>query len=468
VASTSELSEERSSTVPLVVDASPVDGTVRRSEPLLVPSVAVVALLRAEGLDPRVREREGGLTFGGRYVPTEGNHELRVSYAKALLPGGAQVISASQILSHPEAAKRLKGRIGVIGVSDKDYARVVPAPNGSGTMPSVFVEANALNTMLTREYLTPASEWTTVLGAALLAFLVALGVVLLPIWLTPFPALLLAGGWWLLARQRFDEGHPIDVVLPLAAIVLAFVGSFAWRAATELRERRRVSQMFSRYVPNEVAKELLDPKTAEAAAAGQRLDIAILFCDLRGFTALSATMAPGDVRELLDLYYERVSQIVLGHGGTVLRFVGDEVLAVFGAPLPMDHHVKVGLQCAIDILADTEALHDELAAQGLPPVEYGIGLHCGEVICAHVGSSAHRQYDIVGDAANIGARLCSEAGRRELVTSGDVIAEAGLDVEAEPLGVLELKGVSARIEGYRLRPREADRAGSKVSGPLPT
>jgi adenylate cyclase len=451
VASASDTPSTETRTVPLVVEATGAGGATRNVGPTLVPSVSVVALMRAEGLAPRVREVDGGLELGGRSVPTEGNHELRVSYTEELLPGGAQVVSAADVISDPDASRRLKGKTVVIGVTDENYAPLVPAPSGSGTIPAVFVEANALNTMLTEQYIEPVSDWTTVLGAALLAFVVALGVLVLPIWIAPVPALLLAGGWWLLARQRFDAGHPIDVVYPLVAIVVAFVAAFAWRTVRERRERRRVSQMFSRYVPDAVAKELLEPGQAEAAAAGQRLDIAILFCDLRGFTALSATMKPGDVRELLDVYYERVSQIVLDHGGTVLRFVGDEVLAVFGAPLPLEHHVAVALRCAIDILAATEALHAELAAEDLPPVEFGIGLHCGEVICAHVGSSAHRQYDIVGDAANIGARLCSAAGRRELVTSGEIMQAAAIEVDAEPMGVLELKGASGRIQGFRLR-----------------
>jgi class 3 adenylate cyclase len=203
--------------------------------------------------------------------------------------------------------------------------------------------------------------------------------------------------------------------------------------------------------PDPVAKELLEPGQADIAAAGRRLDVAILFCDLRGFTQLSGEMEPGQVREILDIYFETTSQIILAHGGTVLRFVGDEVLAVFGAPLPQPDHVKTALECALDLLENAPALHAQLAGRGLPPVDYGIGLHAGEVIAAHVGSSAHRQYDLVGDAANVGSRLCGKAGRGEIVTSGEVMAASGLEVRAAPLGVLDLKGASGRITGYRLR-----------------
>jgi adenylate cyclase len=101
-------------------------------------------------------------------------------------------------------------------------------------------------------------------------------------------------------------------------------------------------------------------------------------------------------------------------------------------------------------LAATPDLNAELAAKGLPPIQYGIGLHAGEVIAANVGSSAHRQYDLVGDAANVGSRLCGQAGRSEIIFSGEVMAAVDTRVDAEPLGMLDLKGVGGRIVGYRI------------------
>jgi adenylate cyclase len=313
------------------------------------------------------------------------------------------------------------------------------------------VQANALNTMLTGEYLVPDGDAGTLLAVVLLALAVALVVLAIPLWASPLPPLVVTVGWYLFAGYRFRHGHITDLVFPIAAIGVAFIASAVWKGVREFRERRRVSSMFSRYVPDAVAKELLEPGQAEVAAAGRRLDVAIMFCDLRGFTKLSGELEPGQVRQILDVYFEDTSQTILASGGTVLRFVGDEVLAVFGAPLPQREHVAVGLRCALDLLAAAPQLHAELAKRGLPPVDYGIGLHAGEVIAAHVGSSAHRQYDLVGDAANVGSRLCGQAGAGEIVTSGEVMAGARFEVSAEPLGLLDLKGARGRITGYRIR-----------------
>jgi adenylate cyclase len=315
----------------------------------------------------------------------------------------------------------------------------------------VFVQANAANTLLTGQYLAPSSTAGTVAAVGLLAFVVALLIMLLPLWFALLPPLVAAVAYWLYATNRFDHGHAADVLYPLVGVAVAFVGAVGWRAGAELLQRRRVSRLFARYVPATVAKEMLESGQAEAAAAGQRLDVGIVFCDLRGFTPVAAKLEPGQVRELLDCYFERASQVVLARDGTVLRFVGDEVFAVFGAPLPQPNHVTAALQSSQDLLAATPDLNAELAGRGLPPVEYGIGLHAGEVIAAHVGSSAHRQYDLVGDAVNVGSRLCGQAGRNEIILSGEVMTALDTPVDAEPLGVLDLKGVGGRIVGYRIR-----------------
>jgi adenylate cyclase len=453
----SDSPESVTRTVPLAVRiVNPAIAAKRggRSRTEIVPSVALIGLLRAEHLAPTVLERLRGIDIGGRFIPTEGNQRLRVSYTRALLDKGTGIISAADLVDGRVPAARLRAKTLLVGLTDPRYARLVPAPVGpSGQLPPVLVQANALNTLLTRHFLTPASDTTTLLTSAGLAFVVALLVMTLPLWLAPIPTVLVGVSYWLVVANRFKHGHMLDLFFPLVAVLVAFVAASAWRTADELLRRRRVSKIFARYVPASVAKELTESDRAAAAAAGQRLNVAVLFCDLRGFTPVAACLEPHDVRVLLDCYYERASRIILDHEGTVLRFVGDEVLAVFGAPLPQPGHITVAAWCARDLLAAAPALHAELAAKGLPPVEYGIGLHAGDVIAADIGSSAHRQYDLIGDTINVGSRLCDHAKRSEIILSQQVMSAVDRQINAEMLGPLELKGVGSRIIAYRIRAR---------------
>ena len=121
-------------------------------------------------------------------------------------------------------------------------------------------------------------------------------------------------------------------------MLFAFIGALGLRYFGETRQRRRVTALFSQYVPEAVAQRLVNENRAGSAVEGERLDMTVLFCDLRGFTALSESLEPAIVRVMLNHYYDRVTELVLDMRGTLMKYVGDEVFAVWGAPLPSDDH----------------------------------------------------------------------------------------------------------------------------------
>ena len=207
---------------------------------------------------------------------------------------------------------------------------------------------------------------------------------------------------------------------PSLAVIVAFVGALGLRYFGETRQRRRVTALFSQYVPETVAQRLVDEDRASIAVEGERLDMTVMFCDLRGFTALSESLSPAIVRAMLNHYYDRVTDVVLGSGGTLMKYVGDEVFAVWGAPLPSTDHPQRALDCAIAIQALTPDLNRELVELGAPAVAFGIGLNTGEAVAAHFGGGRRRQYDVVGDTVNIGAPplFGGRAGRDHPVGSG--------------------------------------------------
>ena len=215
--------------------------------------------------------------------------------------------------------------------------RLAP-PDKSGRLPGVFLHANAANTMLTATYLEPVSDAQTLLWVALLTLLTSLAVVMLPMWLSPVVLIVLALAYVVVAFARVDDGSILNLVFPLGAIVVTAAASIGIRYFGETRQRRRVTTLFSQYVPDTVAQRLVEEDRAELAAEGQRLDMTVLFCDLRGFTALSEHLPPTTVRIMLDHYYDRVTELVLGMRGTLMKYVGDEVFAVWGAPIPSSDH----------------------------------------------------------------------------------------------------------------------------------
>lgn len=439
-----------------------------------VPSAAVAAVALHDGYSGPLGIESGRLRFGERVVPLDDHGLLRINYTPALHPGpvdrfvteqasgagvpateaaagqGTPYVSVGDLVNG-SADDRIRGRIAVVvnafGLSDVG----VPVPNLDVQQPSGYVLANAVNTVLTGAYLVPLGDAGTavlVVVAALIGFLLGLA----PLWLVGPGTAAGTAGYVVLATSRVGAGSLWPVVGPAAALVLGAAVTFGLRYLLDSRQRRRIAGLFAQYVPPAVARRLIeDEQRAEEAAAGERLTISVLFCDLRGFTTLASRLAPADVRDLLNVYYRHAAQLVLERRGTVMQYVGDEVFAVFGAPLAMDDHAQAAVQAAAALQQRASDIAAELDGLGIPGIGYGIGVHTGEVVAAHVGDEQSRkQYAVVGDAVNVGARLCSLARAGEVVVSGDVVAQAGGDLAVEPMEPIELKGVTRAIDLYRL------------------
>jgi adenylate cyclase len=437
----------------VLVTPDPADGVVRtvplvvEHDGVLVPSLALQALRALAGEENQpVTIRPDGVQAGGRFIPTDDDHLLRLNFATGLESGSApSVVSAIDVLEG--RVDGLEGAVVFIGATDPVLGDVKLVPvDKSNTFPGVMVHANALNTMLTASYLTSVSDTQMTVWIAFLALLVALAVLFLPLWLSPIVSLLIAAGYLVLSFVRFDDGHVMNLVYPFAAIVIAFVAALGVRYLTEIRQRRRVSTLFAQYVPEAVASQLEESGHLDEHLDGERLDVSLFFCDLRGFTTISRTLDPSQVRRMLNAFYELTTDIILGQGGTILKFVGDEVFAVFGAPLPVEHHAQRALDCALEIQRRGPELMEELRELDIPAIEFGIGLNTGDVVAAHVGSGRRRQYDIVGDTVNMASRLCGQAGRGEIVVMAAILDQFDDLPPTESLGPVALKGVDAPVE----------------------
>jgi adenylate cyclase len=433
----------------------PADGVVRvlplvveQAGGTLVPSLSLAAFRTLHGERGPLTISPGGVEAAGRFIPTEGRHLLRLNWANGLRdePSQRSYISAIDVLNGRVPASRLAGKAVFIGSTDPlsgDH-QLVPINKSSG-MPGVFIHANALNTMLTASYLAPVSNLETDLWVAFLSLAVALAVTMLAAWASATIAAVLAAVYVAFSILRFDGGHIENLLYPLLALIVAYVAALGVRYATETRHRRRVSALFAQYVPETVARQLEESGRVEVAVEGERLDVSLFFCDMRGFTSLSATLTPAQVRAMLNVFYELVTEIILEHGGTVLKFVGDEVFAVFGAPLPVPNHPQVALACAMEIQRRTPELDTQLADDGIPPVQFGIGMNSGDVVAAHVGGGRRRQYDIVGDTVNLGSRLCGQAGRGEIVLTEAMLALLTDPPAHESMGAVQLKGLDEPV-----------------------
>ncbi len=447
-----------SRSVPLVV--SSVDGRE------FVPALAVMAVMLDRGISPgQFIVRPDGVQMGDRFVPTGDAKSMLLNFSPDL-SDTSKVISAADVINGTFPKQKVAGKIVFVGATAATLGDVKTAPvNKSSDLPGVMFHANAANTILTGTYLEPVADSQTLLWVALITALIGVAVLMLPLWASIVITLLVGLSYVVFAFTRFNSGHVMNFVYPSMAVLFAFIGGLGLRYFGETRQRRRVTALFSQYVPEAVAQRLVEEDRAGSAVEGERLDMTVLFCDLRGFTAMSENLEPAIVRTMLNHYYDRVTDVVLAMDGTLMKYVGDEVFAVWGAPLPSTDHPARALECAIAIQALTPDLNRELVEQGAPEVSFGIGLNTGEAVAAHFGGGRRRQYDVVGDTVNVGARLCSAAGRGDIILSDQVLTRVMSPPPVEPVGPIELKGVSRELRLWRVvRSESATLTGSVVVG----
>jgi len=304
-------------------------------------------------------------------------------------------------------ADALRGRIVVVGASAPSLQDLHPVPTaGDQLMPGPEVQANAISTVLRGRPLREAPWWADVLATLALAFAVPLVALRVRARYAIAAGLVALAGWLAAAHALFAAGAVVAVVAPVLALVVGSVGALGLAALLAARERRRMRFLFGRFVPEPVVEQLLAREDASAGIAGVRQDASVVFCDLRGFTTFAESAGPELVIDVLNRYLAEMSDAILAHHGTVVSYLGDGIMAVFGSPVERPDHATQALAAAEELLAvRLPRLNAWLAERGLEPFRLGVGVNSGPVMSGTVGSERRMEYAAVGDTTNVAARL---------------------------------------------------------------
>jgi len=210
-------------------------------------------------------------------------------------------------------------------------------------------------------------------------------------------------------------------------------------AIFESLDKRRIRNTFERYVGETVMEEMLS-RTDRDFLAVERMPITVLYSDMRGFTSIAERTDPVVMVETLNQHLGAMTDVVLAHQGTLDKFVGDEVVALFGAPLPQPDHVIRAVGAALEMQAAHQALLDKLAAEGCEAAPIGIGINTGEMVVGNIGCEKRVDYTAIGDAMNLGARLCGLAEPNQIIISESTYQLVKDVVEVKALAPVRVKG----------------------------
>jgi adenylate cyclase len=345
-------------------------------------------------------------------------------------------------------------KIVVVGPSAPTLQDIHPTSTAP-QMPGAEVQASAIETVLRGLPLRSSAAWLDLALIVLLGCATPLATLRFGSIATVGLALALAAGFAVAVQIAFDNGRVVSFVYPLGALILSAAGALSVQLVTVAFERERVRDLFSRFVPENVVDEVLASAGGELRLGGVQREGTVMFTDLRGFTSFAETLTPDRVIEVLNRYLSEMSDAILDHGGTLVAYMGDGIMAVFGAPIVQADHADRALSTAREMLAVrlprfNAWLREQELGSGF---RMGIGLNSGRVMSGNVGSERRVEYTAVGDTTNVAARIeqLTKGTPHQLMLSG--ATKEALTAQPDDLAFvdqIELRGRRAEIPIWSL------------------
>ncbi len=401
-----------------VVNTEPdADGVYRRIKLLhgyrqaIFPALGIAPLpgIRARasesgGAQYRIGDTDVPVDTDGRYLI---NHYGRVNtWSMSGVLASAQQLRAGDVEHLLIDPREFHDKIVFIGASAAGLEDLKTTPLGS-SVPGVLLHAGVAANLLAGDVLWPvARSVNALLIIALTVFTVAGILNQKRLWLQLAVPLVLGLVYAGVGIAAFQLNLLLQMTAPLLAIVVGSALCFLYLVFTEGRDKRRVRTMLAQYVSpamlNTVVERYADHLDAEV---GSEEDLSILFSDIRGFTHLAESLPARTVVEILNYYFSNMTEVIFSHDGTIDKFIGDAIMAFWGAPVHDDAHADKALRAALGMHQRMATVNRWLRERSLPEIEIGIGIHSGNVILGNIGSEQKLDYTIIGDNVNLASRL---------------------------------------------------------------
>ncbi|MFZ5775842.1 MAG: CHASE2 domain-containing protein [Thermodesulfobacteriota bacterium] len=441
-----------------------VDGVVRRAPLLarynnqLYASLSLETLRRYQLADSitlhtsRINDKETVEAVeldGVVSVPTDGQGQMIVPYIGP--KGSYPYVSAGAVLSGRASPEQLQGAIVLVGTTAPGLFDLRATPL-QAVYPGVEIHANLIDAMLAKRFLVRPA-WAEGADFVIMAVAgLALALVLpffAPGWQIGWISIVVAA---VLAVNLvvWRQGLVLSLALPLIQAGMLATFNLACGFLGESRSRRQLKGMFGQYVPPQIVQEMSE-NPHKYSFDGETRELSVLFADIRGFTTLSESLTAGELKKLLNRYFTPMTRIIFETRGTIDKYVGDMIMAFWGAPVVDEQHAVHAIEAALRMLAETERLSKDFVAEGLPRIAIGVGINTGPMNVGDMGSEFRRAYTVLGDSVNLGSRL---EGTTKYYGVGLVVGEttraaAGDAFVFRELDLVRVKGKAQAIHVYQ-------------------
>ncbi|HUQ50076.1 MAG TPA: adenylate/guanylate cyclase domain-containing protein, partial [Terriglobales bacterium] len=445
------------------------DGVIRRvplqflMDGKAYPTFAARITEAASGIarTPYTSSSDMHATRGGKALPVDKDGRMllswRVSNADSQRIAFWQVICSIYPDNCPAEVKKyspefFKDKIVILGASASASYDAHNLPLGE-QMPGFIIQLNAVEDMMREGAITPAAPWVLPVAVLFMAVAGCTVLMLLPssVWSTVAGFAIMAA-YTVAAFGAFNSQVWIPVAAPLTAFTLAFFTAASIRYATTGKELRRTRGTLDRYISPQLVNYVLEHRDS-INLAGEKKELTILFSDVRNFTTMTESADPMELIATLNEYLEEMTDVIFKYDGITDKFIGDGILAYWGAFTPGKNHAELGCRAAIEMLERLQKLNDKWREQGRKELAIGIGLNTGEVVFGNVGSGRKIEFTVIGDAVNLAARLESQTKEYGVMTiiSEFTRARLGPGFAVRPLGGVKVKGKTVETSIFELQ-----------------
>jgi adenylate cyclase len=403
------------------------------------------------------------IDVGPLSVPTDPQGFVQIDYS-----GGAGTFatySLADVIQRKLAPEVFRDRLVLVGPTATGIADMAVTPFQTEAFPGVEVHANFISNLLSGQFIRRGLRENLVDLVFILLFSLAAGLLLSivpPARATAILVISLGLFLWLTYYLFATQRIWIAAFLPTATLTINYAGIVSYRFFFEERERKRVHSTFGQYVAPGIVNQLLEhPELLRLG--GEEQNLTAMFSDIRNFTGISETMSPHDLVELLNEHLSEMTDVIFHHRGTLDKYIGDSIMAFWGAPYPQPDHAENACNAGLAMLKALETLHARWQAAGKPKLNVGIGINTGPMLVGNMGSRRRFNFTIMGDNVNLASRLEAlnktfgtrliisettyQAVRdKMLVRELDLIRVQG---KTRPVTIYELHGPFAETQGVR-------------------
>ena len=387
------------------------------------------------------------LDIGGALLPVDTQLTSFIPYRGPYK--SFEYISASDVLNKSVAKDKLEGKIVLIGTTAPGLLDLRATPVGNA-YPGVEIHANMITGILDGT-IKQAPGWIHAANLALIVILGACLALILPA-LSPLLGTIVSVITLSLVAGLNLYSYQKGIVLPLASLLASVLGVYLFNIAygyfVESRSKRLITGLFGQYVPPELVNEMAK-EPGNFSMEGESRDLTILFSDVRGFTTISESLDAKTLSEFINAFLTPFTKVIYKNRGTIDKYMGDCIMAFWGAPISDEEHARQGVISAFEMLTAMEILNTEFIKKGWPPIKVGIGLNSGRVSVGNMGSEIRLAYTVMGDAVNLASRLegiTKEYGVAIII--GDETRKHLPDLIARELDKVKVKGKDIAVTIY--------------------